>query len=87
MLFGLSASHAAATLAIILVGYNIIIGETATGEPIRLLDEDVLNGTILLILVSCGVGSFVTERSAKKLALQEDEQIPDVEAAETSEKY
>ncbi len=86
MLFGLSASHAAATLAIILVGYNIIIGETATGEPIRLLDEDVLNGTILLILVSCGVGSFVTERAAKKLALQEDEHIPDVESTETGEK-
>jgi Kef-type K+ transport system membrane component KefB len=86
MLFGLSASHAAATLAIILVGYNIIIGETATGEPIRLLDEDVLNGTILLILVSCGVGSFVTERAAKKLALQENEQVPEIEDGENKEK-
>jgi len=86
MLFGLSASHAAATLAIILVGYNIIIGETATGEPIRLLDEDVLNGTILLILVSCGVGSFVTERAAKKLALQQDEHVPDAEQAGNAEK-
>ena len=44
MIFGLSTSHAAATLAIILVGYNIIIGETPGGEPIRLLDEDILNG-------------------------------------------
>jgi len=86
MLFGLSASHAAATLAIILVGYNIIIGETATGEPIRLLDEDVLNGTILLILVSCGVGSFVTEKAAKKLALQENEQVPEIEDGENKEK-
>lgn len=86
MLFGLSASHAAATLAIILVGYNIIIGETATGEPIRLLDEDVLNGTILLILVSCGVGSFVTEKAAKKLALQENEQVPEIEGEENKEK-
>lgn len=86
MLFGLSASHAAATLAIILVGYNIIIGETPTGEPIRLLDEDVLNGTILLILVSCGVGSFVTEKAAKKLALQENEDVPEIENAENNEK-
>ncbi|MGE9314794.1 cation:proton antiporter [Niabella sp. CJ426] len=86
MLFGLSASHAAATLAIILVGYNIITGETATGEPIRLLDEDVLNGTILLILVSCGVGSFVTEKAAKKLALQENEQVPEIEDGENKEK-
>ncbi len=72
MIFGLSASHAAATLAIILVGYNIIIGETPMGEPIRLLNEDVLNGTILLILVSCGVGSFVVEKASKNLALEND---------------
>jgi len=72
ILFGLTTSHAAATLAVILVGYNIIVGETATGEPIRLLNEDVLNGTILLILVSCGIGSFVTEKAAKTLSLLEE---------------
>lgn len=86
MLFGLSASHAAATLAIILVGYNLIIGETSTGEPIRFLDEDVLNGTILLILVSCGVGSFVTERLAKELALLEEEKDTAVEDMANEEK-
>ena len=69
LIFGLSSSHAAATLAIILVGYNIIIGETITGEPIRLLNEDVLNGTILLILVSCAVSSFVVEKASRRLAL------------------
>ncbi|MBS1616208.1 MAG: cation:proton antiporter [Bacteroidetes bacterium] len=74
LIFGLSTSHAAATLAIILVGYNIIIGETPNGEPIRLLNEDVLNGTILLILVSCGLSSFVVERAARKLALAEEKQ-------------
>lgn len=73
MIFGLSTSHAAATLAIILVGYNIIIGETPSGEPIRLLNEDVLNGTILLILVSCAISSFVVQKASRKLALQEEE--------------
>lgn len=70
LIFGLSTSHAAATLAIILVGYNIIIGEAPTGEPIRLLNEDVLNGTILLILVSCAVSSFVVESASSKLVLE-----------------
>ncbi|RDC61678.1 cation:proton antiporter [Adhaeribacter pallidiroseus] len=75
MIFGLSTSHAAATLAIILVGYNIIIGETQSGEPIRLLNEDVLNGTILLILVSCAISSFVVEKASRQLAtLEEAEQ-------------
>ncbi|MBS1783745.1 MAG: cation:proton antiporter, partial [Bacteroidetes bacterium] len=72
IIFGLSTSHAAATLAIILVGYNIIIGETTTGEPIRLLNEDVLNGTILLILISCAVGSFVVEKAASKIAMEDE---------------
>ena len=86
MLFGLSASHAAATLAIILVGYNLIIGETPAGEPIRLLDEDVLNGTILLILISCGVASFVTERAAKLQVLIEEEGNTDDDNTEANEK-
>ncbi len=83
MIFGLSSSHAAATLAIILVGYNIVIGETAVGEPIRLLNEDVLNGTILLILVSCAVSSFVVEKASRNLALSEEsERSPDADSNE-----
>jgi Kef-type K+ transport system membrane component KefB len=72
LMFGLSTSHAAATLAIILVGYNIIIGEAPNGEPVRLLNEDVLNGTILLILASCAVSSFQVEKSARTLAQLEE---------------
>jgi len=81
LMFGLSTSHAAATLAIILVGYNIIIGETPNGAPVRLLDEDVLNGTILLILVSCAVSSFQVEKSARALARLEAESAAGPEAA------
>lgn len=73
IIFGLSAAHAAATLAIVMVGYNIIIGETESGEPIRLLNENVLNGSILLILVSCTVSSFVTQKNAYKLVKAENE--------------
>ncbi len=88
MMFGLSTSHAAATLAIILVGYNIITGETPDGEPIRLLNEDVLNGTILLILVSCTIGSFVVERASRNLVASEDNANTDTtkDEAQASEK-
>jgi hypothetical protein len=55
-----------------LVGYNIIIGETATGQPLRLLDEDVLNGTIIMILVTCTISSFLVEKTSRKLALLEE---------------
>ncbi|MEH6679522.1 MAG: cation:proton antiporter [Sediminicola sp.] len=56
LIFGLSSSHAAATLAVILVGYNAGI-----------LDGNILNGTILLILITCIIASFATERAAKKM--------------------
>jgi len=84
MIFGLSTSRAAATLAIVLVGYNIIIGETPDGVPVRLLDEDILNGTILLILISCTISSFVVEKASYKLALQEAETAEEQE--DTGEK-
>lgn len=63
VLFGLSSSHAAATIAIILVGYNLGI-----------LNIDVLNGTIIVIFVSCLVSSFVTESAGRKLARAEKSQ-------------
>ena len=66
LIFGLSNAQAAATLAAVLVGYNIIL---PSGE--RLLNEDVLNGTILLILVTCVVSSLITDVAARRLALQD----------------
>ena len=64
LMFGLSNAQAAATLAAVLVGYNLILPDGS-----RLLSEDVLNGTILLILVTCVVSSFITEHAAKRLAM------------------
>jgi Kef-type K+ transport system membrane component KefB len=40
LITGLSSAHAAATIAIILIGYNL-----------KILDENILNGTIILILI------------------------------------
>jgi Kef-type K+ transport system membrane component KefB len=62
VMFGLSASHAAATLAIIKVGYDI-----------GLFDQNIINGTIILILITCMVSSFVTERAAREIAIAEKE--------------
>jgi Kef-type K+ transport system membrane component KefB/nucleotide-binding universal stress UspA family protein len=71
LIFGLSNAQAAATLAAVLVGFNIIVGETETGEPIRLLSESILNGTILMILFTCTIASFVAQKGAKNIALLE----------------
>lgn len=71
LIFGLSNAQAAATLAAVLVGYNIIVGETPDGEPIRLLSESILNGTILMILFTCTIASFVAQKGAKNVAITE----------------
>lgn len=71
VIFGLSNAQAAATLAAVTVGYNVIIGETAAGEPIRLLNDSVLNGTIVMILVTCTIASFAAQRGARNISLSE----------------
>lgn len=70
----MSAASAAATLASVMVGYNIILSENEAGEPIRLLNEHVLNGSILLILISCTVSSFVSMASAQRIADEDKEE-------------
>ena len=72
LMFGLSNAQAAATLAAVLVGYNIIMPDGS-----RLLGEDVLNGTVILILVTCIVSSFITEHAARKITLQTEKTIED----------
>lgn len=62
IIFGLSSAHAAATLAVILVGYKA-----------EILDENILNGTIILILITCIVASFATEKAAKKIIIESED--------------
>lgn len=64
LMFGLSSSQAAATLAAALVGYGIIMSDGT-----RLLNDDVLNGTILLILVTCTVSSITTDRASRNITV------------------
>ncbi|GAB6279506.1 MAG: cation:proton antiporter [Lentimicrobium sp.] len=85
LIFGLSNAQAAATLAAVLVGYNVIIGETANGEPIRLLGESILNGTIIMILITCTIASFVAQKGAKNISLQESSAV-ESENVELSER-
>ena len=71
VIFGLSNAQAAATLAAVMVGYNVILEETPAGEPIRLLNESVLNGTILMILVTCTMASFSAQKGAHNIAMND----------------
>lgn len=64
LLFGLSNARAAATLAIMLVGSRILLPDGSS-----LFGTDVVNGTMLLILMSCITSSMATDRAARRLML------------------
>ena len=66
MIFGLSNAQAAATLAAVLVGHEIIM---EGGE--RLLNDDVLNGTIVMILFTCIISTIETERACRKFTMED----------------
>ncbi len=77
MVFGLSNAHAAAALAAVMVGNKIVM---ENGE--KLLNDNVLNGTVVMILFACIISSLATERSARKFALDEKLQFADKENEE-----
>ncbi|MDP2723037.1 MAG: cation:proton antiporter [Bacteroidales bacterium] len=61
LIFGLSNAQAAATLAAVLIGYKAGI-----------LDKNILNGTIIMILITCIIASFATEKAAKKIVIESE---------------
>ena len=62
LLFGLSSSHAAATIAVVIVGYRIGI-----------FDENIINGTVLIILFTCLASTYITDYAGRAVALQKKE--------------
>lgn len=64
-MYGLSVAQAAATLAVVLVAYDRgIFGD---------FGDAVLNGSVLMILVTCIVSPIITEKYGKRLALEEED--------------
>ncbi len=62
LMFGLTNAHAAGALAIVMIG---------TDERVQLMDNAMLNGTVMLILFSCIISSLATNYGAQKTALRE----------------
>ncbi|MDP2716602.1 cation:proton antiporter [Rheinheimera sp.] len=70
LLFGLSVAQAAATLAATMVGYEI-----------GLFDEAVVNGAILMILVTCFLAPWLVDRYGRRIALTQ-QHLPEETSAE-----
>lgn len=73
VMYQLSNAHTAVALAVVMIGYEM-----------HLFDVTVLNGTVVMILVTCTVSSFGTERAASRLKVQLLEQADEESARDDS---
>ena len=70
MMFGLTSAHAAGAIAMVMVGRRLEISPGC-----YLFGDDVLNGIVIMILVTCIISSVLTEHASKVIRLQ-DKDIP-----------
>ena len=70
MMFGLTSAHAAGAIAIIMVGMRL-----TTPDGSVLVTGEMLNGVVLMILLTCLISTVVTEQAAQQITLR-DKEIP-----------
>ena len=70
MMFGLTSAHAAGAIAIIMVGMRL-----STPDGSVLVTGEMLNGVVLMILLTCLISTVVTEQAAQQITLR-DKEIP-----------
>ena len=73
MMFGLTSAHAAGSIAMVMVGMHLLV---APGT--YLVNDDMLNGVVIMILITCIISSILTDRSSQKIILR-DKELPDAE--------
>jgi multisubunit Na+/H+ antiporter MnhG subunit len=66
MMFGLTSAHAAGSIAIVMVGRNLQIA-----DGVYLVDNEMLNGVVMMILFTCVISSVMTEMAAQKIVLED----------------
>lgn len=79
MMFGLTSAHAAGAIAMIMIGMRI---ELTPGQP--LVTDDMLNGVVVMILVTCIISTMMTEQAAQQITLR-DREMPRNERPTTKE--
>ena len=66
MMFGLTSAHAAGAIAMLMVGMGL---EVTPGT--YLVSDDMLNGVVMMILVTCIISTLMTEHAAQQIIVQE----------------
>lgn len=76
LIFGITSAKAAVSLAAVIVG-----------RQLGVFDDAILNGTIIMILVTCTVSSILTERASSKIVVQlQDQELSPAESAVNEER-
>ena len=81
MMFGLTSAHAAGAIAMLMVGMRL---EVAPDE--YLVNDDMLNGIIMMILFTCIISSIMTEHASKQIILHEKAHLHDDAPKDDDEK-
>ena len=66
MMFGLTCAHAAGAIAMVMVGMRL---EVSPGH--YLVTDDMLNGVVIMILITCIVSTLMTEHASQQIILQQ----------------
>ena len=66
MMFGLTCAHAAGAIAMVMVGMRL---EIAPGQ--YLVTDEMLNGVVIMILITCIISTMMTDRASQQIILKE----------------
>ena len=64
MMFGMTSAHAAGAIAMVMVGMRL---EIAPG--VYLANTDMINGVVMMILVTCIISTMMTEHASQQIVL------------------
>ena len=64
MMFGMTSAHAAGAIAMVMVGMRLEV------EPgVYLANSDMINGVVMMILVTCIISTMMTEHASQQIVL------------------
>jgi len=64
MMFGLTCAHAAGAIAMVMVGMRLEVS-----DGVYLVNNEMLNGVVIMILITCIISTMMTERAAQQIIL------------------
>ena len=73
MMFGLTSAHAAGSIAMVMVGMNILIPTNNYH-----MNDEIHNGVVIMILYTRNISSQLTDWSSQKIVLR-DKELPEAE--------